>query len=114
MPLSPLPECATLHPESDHEDRMIEWMDEHIQNSWQLASTLVNAGLDSDWLEQIPAQLQGQCLHEILLWLDATLTVVGLLNTLEHGTERIHQLVEAVQDSSLDAADLQAVISTRG
>jgi len=76
----------------------------------QLPPTLVNAGLDSDWLEQIPAQLQGQCLHEILLWLDATLTVVGLLNTLEHGTERIHQLVEAVQDySSLDAADLQAV-----
>jgi len=84
-----------------------EWMDEHnIQNSWQLASTLVNAGLDR--FEQIPAQLQGQ-MHEILLW-DATLTVVGLLNTLEHGTERIHQLVEAVQDySSLDAADLQAV-----
>jgi len=55
-------------------------------------------------------KLQGQCLHEILLWLDATLTVVGLLNTLETGTERIHQLVEAVQDySSLDAADLQAV-----
>lgn len=97
--------------QSDREDRLIEWMDEHnIQNSWQLASTLVNAGLDSDWLDQIPVQLQGQCLHEILLWLDATLTVVGLLNTLEHGTERIHQLVEAVQDySSLDAADLQAV-----
>jgi len=72
------------------------------------ASTLVGAGLDSDWLDQISAQLRGQCLHEILLWLDATLTIVGLLNTLEHSTERIHQLVEAVQDySSLDSVALQ-------
>jgi signal transduction histidine kinase len=97
--------------QSDREDQIIEWMDDHnIQNGWQLASTLVNAGLDSDWLDQISARLQGQCLHEILLWLDATLTVVGLLQALEHSTERIHQLVEAVQDySSLDAIALQAV-----
>lgn len=104
------PPLDTLN-QSDREDRIIEWMDEHnIQNGWQLASTLVTAGLDSDWLNQIPAQLEKQCLHEILLWLDATLTVVGLLNTLEHGTERIHQLVEAVQKySSLEEVDLQAV-----
>ena len=103
-PLDPLTQ-------SDREDRIIEWMDDHnIQNGWQLASTFVNSGLDSDWLEQISAQLQGQCLHEILLWLDATLTVVGLLNTLGHSTGRIHQLVEAVQDySALDWADPQPV-----
>ncbi len=97
--------------QSDREDQIIEWMDEHnIHNGWQLASTLVTAGLDSDWLDQIPAQLEEQCLHEILLWLDSTLIVVGLLNTLEHGTKRIHRLVEAVKDySSLDLADLQAV-----
>ena len=104
------PPLDTLN-QSDREDRIIEWMDEHnIQNGWQLASTLVTAGLDTDWLNQIPAQLEKQCLHEILLWLDATLTVVGLLNTLEHGTERIHQLVEAVQNySSLKEVDLQTV-----
>lgn len=97
--------------QSDREDRIIEWMDEHnIQNGWQFASTLVSAGLDSDWLDRIFTQLEGQCLHDILLWLDATLTVVGLLHALEQSTERIHQLVEAVQDySSLDLAELQAV-----
>lgn len=103
-PLDPLTQ-------SDREDRIIEWMDEHnIQNGWQFASTLVSAGLDSDWLDRIFTQLEGQCLHDILLWLDATLTVVGLLHALEQSTERIHQLVEAVQDySSLDLAELQAV-----
>lgn len=103
-PLDPLTQ-------SDREDRIIEWMDEHnVQNGWQFASTLVSAGLDSDWLDRIFTQLEGQCLHDILLWLDATLTVVGLLHALEQSTERIHQLVEAVQDySSLDLAELQAV-----
>lgn len=97
--------------QSDREDRIIEWMDDHnIQNGWQFASTLVIAGLDNDWLDRISEQLQGRCLQEILLWLDATLTIVGLLNTLELSTGRIHQLVEAVQNySSLNAADLQAV-----
>lgn len=97
--------------QSDREESIIEWMDEHnIQKGWQFASTLVNAGLDSDWLDRISTKLEGQCLHDILLWLDATLTVVGLLHTLEHSTGRIHQLVEAVQDySSLEEAALQAV-----
>ncbi len=97
--------------QSDREDRMIEWMDHHnISNGWQYASTLVSTGLDNDWLDQIPARLQRECLDEILLWLDATLTVVGLLSTLEHSTGRVHQLVEAVQDySSLDAAALQPI-----
>ena len=97
--------------QSDREERIIEWMDNHnIQDGWQVASTLVNAGLDNDWLHQISTQLQEQCLQEILLWLDATLTVVGLLNALEHSTGRIHHLVEAVQNySSLDSTDQQAV-----
>lgn len=96
---------------SDREDQVIKWMDSHsIKNGWQLASTFVNAGIDNDWLDQIPARLAKRCLYEILLWLDATLAVVGLLNTLERSTGRVHQLVEAVQDySSLDLADLQPV-----
>lgn len=97
--------------QSDREDQIIEWMNQHrIPNGWQLASNLVNAGLDRPWLDQIPVRLNGQCLHEVLTWLDATLTVVGLLETLGHSTTRIHQLVDAVQDySSFNSADLQAV-----
>jgi signal transduction histidine kinase len=97
--------------QSDREDKIIEWMDDHeIQNGWKLASTLVNTGLEQNWLNRIAAQIQGQCLNEVLCWLDATLTVVGLLKTLDYSTKRIHQLVEAVQSySSLDSEDLQAV-----
>lgn len=97
--------------QSDREEQIIEWMNQHtIPHGWQLASNLVNAGLDRAWLDQIPIRLSGQCLREILVWLDATLTVVGLLNTLGHSTDRIHQLVDAVQDySAPDAAELQPI-----
>lgn len=106
-PLDPLTQ-------SEREDQIVEWLDDHnIPNSWQFASTLVSAGLDSDWLDQIPGRVGqscSQCLPEILLWLDATLTIGGLLKTLGHSTNRIHQLVDAVQDySSIDSNDLQPI-----
>lgn len=101
--------------QSDREDQMLEWMEEHqIQNGWQLTSTLVNAGIDREWLDQLPThfgqECLQQCLQDILVWLDATITVVGLLGTLGHSTKRIYELVEAVQDySSLEMSDLQPV-----
>lgn len=102
LPLDPLTQ-------SDREDALVDWMEQHnIQMGWQFAPNLVNAGLDCNWLDQIPEQLEGCCLPNVLTWLDATLTVVGLLNILGHSTTRIHQLVEAVQDySSWDTTDLQ-------
>jgi signal transduction histidine kinase len=96
--------------QSDREDQLIEWMDRHaIAEGWQFASNFVNAGLDHTWLDQIPAQF-GPFLHKILIWLDATLSVVDLLKTLNHSTDRIYQLVAAVQNySSLDSENLQAI-----
>lgn len=96
---------------SDREDQIIEWMDEHeIDQGWKFASTLVNAGLELNWLDQIANQINGQCLTEILCWLDLTLTVVGLLKTLDYSTKRIDQLVEAVQNySSIESETLQTV-----
>src|SRR6476469_6381592 len=39
---------------SDREDELADWLDDHgVQNSWQIAPTFVQGGLDIDWLEQI-------------------------------------------------------------
>jgi signal transduction histidine kinase len=103
--------ATTLDPlvQSDREDAIVDWLEQHtIPNAWQFAPNLVNAGLDVEWLSQIPAQIDNQCWYEILIWIDASLAVVGLLNTLGHSTERIHQLVDAVQNySSFDPDELQ-------
>jgi signal transduction histidine kinase len=85
--------------QSDREDAIADWLDDrNIANSWQIAPTLVAAGLETSCLDNISTKLAEACLSEVLPWLEATLTVVGLLETLEHSTERISDLISAVDD----------------
>lgn len=85
--------------QSDREDAIIDWLgDRGIVNGWKLAPTLVAAGLQIDCLDKIATQIAADCLDEVLTWLEATLTVVGLLQTLEQSTERIATLVSAVEN----------------
>ena len=38
----------------DREDELADWLDEHgIEDALDLASTLVSAGLDADWLSRL-------------------------------------------------------------
>jgi signal transduction histidine kinase len=85
--------------QSDREEAMVEWLDDRgVSNGCKLAPTLVSAGLATDCLDKISRQLPAPCLNEVLTWLEATLTVVGLLETLEQSTDRIANLVSAVED----------------
>jgi signal transduction histidine kinase len=85
--------------QSDREEAIAEWLDARsVANSWQIAPTLVAAGLKTSCLDTISSKLAEACLSEVLPWLEATLTVVGLLETLEHSTERITNLISAVDD----------------
>ncbi|MCU0535050.1 MAG: ATP-binding protein [Hydrococcus sp. Prado102] len=85
--------------QSDREDTIIDWLgDRGIINGWKLAPTLVAAGLEIDCLDKIATKIAADCLDEVLTWLEATLTVVGLLKTLEQSTERIATLVSAVEN----------------
>ena len=50
--------APTLSPleASDREDALADWLDDHgIADGWQLAPTFVQAGLDTDWLDQVAA-----------------------------------------------------------
>ncbi len=52
MPVSPLEA-------SDREDAIGDWLEDHgIQGGWQLAPTFVQAGLDTDWLDQVEAAVE--------------------------------------------------------
>ena len=97
--------------QSDREDAIADWLgDRGVVNGWRLAPTLVAAGLETDCLEKISTQIASSCLNDIMTWLEATLTVVGLLKTLEQSTERIANLVSAVEDRDrLDGTSLELV-----
>ena len=105
--------ATTLDPltRSDREDEMADWLeDRNVKNCWQLAPILVGAGLDIVWLENVAQKVPGDGLSGALAWLTTSLTGVGVLNEIEHCSERISQLVQAVKDYSyMDRAPLQDV-----
>ncbi|MPY59766.1 ATP-binding protein [Streptomyces spongiae] len=101
-PLSPLEA-------SDREDALEEWLDDHgIAGGWQLAPTFVQAGLDTDWLDQVAAAVTEETLEGAVRWLNYTVETELLMNEIEDSTTRVSSLVDAAkQYSQLDRAPYQ-------
>jgi len=94
---------------SDREDALADWFDDHgIAGGWQLAPTFVQAGLDTDWLDQVAAAVDEQTLEGAVRWLNYTVETELLMNEIEDSTARVSQLVDAAkQYSQLDRAPYQ-------
>jgi len=101
-PLSPLEA-------SDREDALGDWLDDHgIAGGWQLAPTFVQAGLDTDWLDQVAAAVDEEILPGAIGWLNYTVETELLMTEIEDSTTRISNLVGAAkQYSQLDRAPYQ-------
>ncbi|MGW1028272.1 ATP-binding protein [Streptomyces sp. NPDC002577] len=101
-PLSPLKA-------SDREDALADWLDEHdIAVGWELAATFVQAGLGTDWLDQVAATVDEETLDAAIRWLEYTVETELLMNEIEDSTSRISRLVDAAkQYSQLDRAPFQ-------
>lgn len=97
--------------QSDREDEVTDWLEVHgVADGWELAPTLVSAGLDTVWLDNVGSRVPSSFLSDLLTWLEASLSGVGLLDQIEHSNERICNLVQAVKDYSyMDQAPLQEV-----
>jgi len=105
--------CSHLDPirRSEAEDEVSDWLEDHdVAESWKLAPTLVAAGIDSKRLEEIVTQIEPECLGDVLRWLEATITGVGLVGEIKLSTARISDLIKAMKDYSyMDRAPLQEV-----
>lgn len=103
-PLSPLEA-------SDREDSLGDWLEDHdIAGGWQLAPTFVQAGLDTDWLDQVAAAVDEETLEGAVRWLNYTVETELLMTEIEESTTRISHLVDAAkQYSQIDRAPYQVV-----
>lgn len=105
--------CSVLDPLSqcDAEDALSDWFDDHgVENGWDLAPSLVSVGIDSNQLDAIAAQIPASALEDVIKWLTTSLTGKGLLSSIEQGSSRISQLVQAIKDYSyMDQAPLQDI-----
>jgi signal transduction histidine kinase len=96
---------------SDREDEISDWLEDHgCHEGWQLSPVFVQAGLDSEWLEQVLATVGPDMLEPALRWLNYTVETELLMNEIEDATTRITTLVGAAkQYSQLDRAPFQVV-----
>jgi signal transduction histidine kinase len=113
-----VPKAPVLEPmaAADAEDEVCEWLEAHgVVGGWDLAPTLVQAGLDVGWLDQVAAALVESGMDESTLdgavrWLNYTVETELLMNDIEESTARISTLVGAAkQYSQLDRAPYQVV-----
>jgi signal transduction histidine kinase len=97
--------------QSDREDALADWLDEQgVTNSWELAPTLVLGGINESCLQKLAEEMSSEAFTEALIWLEATLTMNGLVGEVEQSTSRISDLVKAIKNYSyMDRAPLQEV-----
>lgn len=103
--------CLDSIARSDQEEQVVDWLEVHcISEAWKLAPSLVESGLDSQWLDKIAVQMPSDALEDTLTWLEVTLEVKRLASEIKQAADRISGLVRAVKEYSyMDRVPLQEV-----
>ena len=99
---------------ADCEDAVSDWLEDHgiIDDSSDIASTFVEGGIDTDWLERIAATAEeldaSASLEKAIRWISYTINSELLLNQISEASKRISALVaDAKQYSQMDRAPFQ-------
>ena len=96
---------------ADAEDVLSDWLDDHgVDGGWELAPTLVAAGVDEVWLDEIAQSVPPELLADAIHWVTYALETEQLMIEIEDSTERISHLVEKAKEySQLDRAAHQDI-----
>jgi signal transduction histidine kinase len=96
---------------SDREDELAFFLEDHgVADAWDIAPSLVTAGLDLADVEAVAAVLPPQAVADGIGWVAGGLTISSLVDEVRRGAERISALVQAVKDYSfMDRGPLQEV-----
>ncbi len=97
--------------QGDKEDELADWLDERgVEDAWELAPTLVAAGLGTRRLEDLAGGMDDGALAGAVGWLGTTLELTELADEVEKSTGRISELVDAMKEYSyMDKASLREV-----
>jgi signal transduction histidine kinase len=84
--------------QADAEDELATWLEDHgIENSWKLAATLCTIGFSAKTLECAQHEFPGNTLSDPLNWMEALVSSVQLVGTIEESVSRVTDLVSAVK-----------------
>jgi signal transduction histidine kinase len=84
----------------DREDELGQRLEEAgVARAWELAPTLVAAGVDKDWIERVTSVAGGH-LEKVLAWMVAALEIDNLVEEISSAAGRITTLVGAMKTYS--------------
>jgi signal transduction histidine kinase len=84
--------------QSDAEEALAEWMESaQLQDAWKMAPTLVSIGIDAAKLEHIRKDFDEPLFSDALSWLEAMVSSMQLVGTIEESIGRVTDLVHAVK-----------------
>ncbi len=89
--------------QSDAEEALVEWLEAAaVENAWKLAPTLVAIGMDAGELECAKSEFAGPVFSDALSWLEALVSCMQLVTTIEESIGRVGDLVKAVKSYSYE------------
>ncbi|HTZ60393.1 MAG TPA: ATP-binding protein [Acidobacteriaceae bacterium] len=92
------PTAMSSMEQADAEDELASWLEDHgIENSWKLAATLCTIGFNAQTLECAQHEFPGNTLSDPLNWMEALISSVQLVGTIEESVSRVTDLVSAVK-----------------
>jgi signal transduction histidine kinase len=96
---------------SDDEQELADWLEDHgVEDGWELASTLVSAGLTVAWAERLAEVVPAPHFGAALTYPVRALETDGLLDEISEAVGRISALLgSAKQYTQMDRAPLQTV-----
>jgi signal transduction histidine kinase len=84
--------------QSDAEEALAQWMETaNVEDAWKLAPTLVAIGIGSGDLECAREEFPGPVFSDALNWLEALVSSMQLVSTIEESIGRVSDLVKAVK-----------------
>lgn len=97
--------------QSDAEETLAEWMENaEIEEAWKLAPTLVSVGITPVELTCAREEFPGPFFSDALSWLEALVSSIQLVETIEESIGRVSELVKAVKSYAYEGkGKLQAI-----
>jgi signal transduction histidine kinase len=84
--------------QSDAEEALAEWMETaNVEDAWKLAPTLVSIGMAPGDLQCAREEFPGPFFSDALSWLEALVSSMQLVSTIEESIGRVSALVKAVK-----------------
>ncbi|HEX8197628.1 MAG TPA: ATP-binding protein [Pyrinomonadaceae bacterium] len=101
---------------SDREDELTDWLEaRNVENAWDLAHTLTEAGIDSEKLGEVADKVRNELLKDVLTRATVQISVAKLASEIKTSVSRISDLVGAIKEYSyMDQAEVQEIDLHKG